>query len=140
MSWLTLLKSFVSFLLSNLWRTAAIALTCVVLWQQHTQFQLNLDKKFLTVEIEHMSAQLEAVYGSAKGWETEARLAEARLATWVQKYEVDMQAERNATKESQQREADADASLKLWTQRYAESLRDDECRKLMETPICESLQ
>lgn len=140
MSWLELLKSLTSFLIGNLWRTAAIALACVVLWQQHTRSQLELDNKSMTEEIEHMSSQLEAAYGSAKGWETEARLAEARLATWVQKYEVDMQAERDATKESQKREADADASLKLWTQRYAESLRDNECRKLMETPICESLQ
>lgn len=140
MSWLELLKSLMSFLMGNLWRTAAIALTCVVLWQHHTTSQLELDNKSMTVEIERMSGQLEAAVGSARGWETEARDAEARLATWVQKYEIDVQAERDAATAAAQREADADASLKLWTQRYVESLRDNECRKMMETPICESLQ
>lgn len=129
-----------SFLLANGWRTAALGLSVWLLFQAGALDDANAEVEALTRDVELASSQLEAARGSAIGWETEARGAEARLAAWVQKYEIDVQAERDAAKAAAQREADADAALKAWAARYANALRDPECADVLRMRICESLQ
>lgn len=126
--------------LSNLWRTAAVLSVLLSGWLWVALGRAESDVSALGGELERAGEQLQAARGSAIGWESEARSAEARLAALVKKYEIDVQAQRDAAQAARQREADADAALKAWTARYANALRDPECADVLRMRICESLQ
>lgn len=129
-----------SFLLANGWRTAALGLSVWLWFQAGALDDANAEVAALTRDVELASSQLEAARGSAIGWETEARGAEARLAGWVQKYEIDVKSERDAATAAAQRAADADAALRGWTERYASALRHPDCAAVMQMRICEQLR
>jgi len=143
-TWLAAVAAFcrdlLDMALSNLWRTAAVLSVLLAGWLWVALGRAESDVSALGGELERAGEQLQAARGSAIGWETEARGAEARLAAWVRKYEIDVQSERDAASSAAQREADADAALKAWTARYANALRDPECADVLRMRICESLQ
>lgn len=101
---------------------------------------VQADAVVLRADVARLAGQVEAARGSALGWETEARDAQARLAAWVKRYEVDTAAARAAVADAERRESDADAALKAWTRRYADALRDEDCGAVMRMQICERLR
>ncbi len=131
---------------AHFWRAAALVLLVLfaLQWAQSTRLDAELTQvrsalKIATSAIEVANDLQTASAASASQWEAVALDLRERLSATLERSRVQQEADAAALAAARAAERDADATLRLWLDRYAAAVREPECAAQMEQRLCVAL-
>lgn len=131
-----MLQYLIAFVTSNWWRSAALVLLVIVSVQSIRAEMIKSSATSCAVSLRQAGEQIGIAVSSAEQWQQTAQKAVERLNAITEQLRVRAERDEAARKEAERRSAEADRLLTQWMQRYADAIRDPDCRRLMETPLC----
>lgn len=125
-----------SLLSSNWWRTLAVALLGVSMAQAVRIDMIRSGAESCAVQLSVAADSIKASAESAQHWEMTANQINERLTRLVESIRVQREREAEALRKAEAKRRESDHMLALWMDRYAKALRDPDCARLMEQPLC----
>lgn len=131
-----MLQYLIAFIASNWWRSAALVLLVIGSVQSIRVDMIKRSATSCAVSLRQAGEQIGIAARSAEQWQQTAQKAVERLNAITEQLRVRAERDEAARKEAERRRAEADRLLTQWMRRYADAIRDPDCRRLMETPLC----
>lgn len=137
------MSTLLDLVFSNGWRSIALALLVVVglQWVQEARLSARLAHAESALALATDTAELAgdmraAAEVSAENWRAIAETLDQRLGALVEEVRAQQHRDAEQVRAARAAEAEANAVLAAWMDRYAQATREPSCRALLETPLC----
>jgi hypothetical protein len=137
------MSTLLDLVFSNGWRSIALALLVVVgvQWVQEAKLSARLAHAESALALATDTAELAgdmraAAEVSAENWRAVAETLDQRLRALVEEVRAQQHRDAEQVRAARAAEAEANAVLAAWMDRYAQATREPSCRALLETPLC----
>ena len=137
------MSTLLDLVFSNGWRSIALALLVVVgvQWVQEARISARLahaeSALALATDTGELAGDMRAAAEvSAENWRAIAETLDQRLSALLEEAHAQQLRDAEQVRAARAAEAEANAVLAAWMDRYAQATREPSCRALLETPLC----